>query len=297
MRLLLAGASGFLGTAWRDHLAREGHHVTRLVRGEPMSADESRWDPHAGQVDQDVVEAADVVACLSGASLEHLPWTENYMRTFRASRVNTTRTLAEAIARSEAKPALLAQNGIAGYGDGGGRIVTEDAAFDADTFMGEVSRDWQAAARPAEDAGARVVYLRTGVVLGPGGGAFKPLALLFRTGLGGPIGDGQQYFSTISLHDWIRAATWLATSDDARGAYNVTGPMPLTNAEFTATLGRALKRPARIRVPGFVFRTVAKPVASEVLGSTRAVPHRLEEEGFVFEHRTQEDIITAALGR
>lgn len=297
MKFLLAGASGFLGTAWRDHLAREGHDVTRLVRGEPMSADEVRWDPHSGQVDQAAVEAADVVACLSGASLEHLPWTESYQRTFVASRVNTTRTLAEAIARSERKPALLAQNGIAGYGDSGDRILTEDAPFDAPTFMGETTRAWAQAARPAEDAGARVVYLRTGVVLGKGGGAFKPLSLLFRTGLGGPIADGQQYFSTISVRDWVRAATYLASNEECRGAYNVTGPMPVTNEEFTRTLGRLLRRPTKLRVPGFVFRTAARPVASELLGSERVVPHRLEDEGFVFEHRTQEDILRAALGR
>src|SRR3954453_19554167 len=116
MKLVLAGASGFLGTAWRDHLAREGHEVVRLVRGNALSANESHWDPYAGQVDRAVIEDADVVANLAGAPLAHWPWTASYKRTFTDSRVATTRTLAEAIARSDRKPALLAQSGVAGYG-------------------------------------------------------------------------------------------------------------------------------------------------------------------------------------
>src|SRR3954471_20778431 len=125
MRIVLAGGSGFLGTAWRNHLAREGHEVLRLVRGEALTASESPWDPHAGKVDRAVIEDADVVACLSGAPLAHWPWTERYKRTFVDSRVATTRTLSEAIASSERKPALLAQNGIAGYGDRGDVVLTE----------------------------------------------------------------------------------------------------------------------------------------------------------------------------
>ncbi len=126
MKLVLAGGSGFLGTAWRDHLAQEGHEVVRLVRGEALSAHESHWDPYAGQVDRAVIEDADVVACLSGAPLAHWPWTEAYQRTFTDSRVATTRTLAEAVAASDRKPALLAQSGIAGYGDHGDDVLTEE---------------------------------------------------------------------------------------------------------------------------------------------------------------------------
>jgi uncharacterized protein (TIGR01777 family) len=295
MKLVLAGVSGFLGTAWRDHLAREGHEVVRLVRGEPMSAAESRWDPYAGVVDRAVIESADVVGTLSGAPLEHWPWTASYKRTFTESRVATTRTLAEAVAASDRKPALLAQNGIAGYGDRGEAPLTEDSEFDADTFMGRVTRAWQDATTPAAEAGARVAVMRTGIVLDKRGGALKPLLLVFKSGLGGPVGPGTQYFSTISMPDWVRAATHLATHDESSGAYNVSAPHATTNAEFGKALGRMLHRPAVVPVPARAIRTVAGAVSSELLNSTRVEPARLLAEGFAFEHPTLNERLACAL--
>jgi uncharacterized protein len=295
MRFVLAGASGFLGTAWRDHLAREGHDVVRLVRGGAMSANESAWDPHAGHIDQDVIEAADVVACLSGANLAHVPWTESYKKTFTTSRTATTGTLAAAIAGSDRKPVFLAQNGIAGYGDRGDTVITEHSPTDADTFMGGVTREWQAATEPAAEAGARVVVMRSGVVLDRDGGALKPLVRQFKAGVGGPIGDGTQYFATISAVDWLRAATWLATNDDAHGAYNLTGPNQTTNEEFSRTLARLVHRPAFVRTPAVAIRAALKDVASELLGSERVEPQRLLDEGFTFEHTTLEARLRSAL--
>lgn len=295
MRLVLAGASGFLGTAWRDHLAREGHEVVRLVRGEALSVGESHWDPYAGRVDRSVIEDADVVVNLAGAALAHWPWTSTYKQTFVTSRVETTRTLAQAVATSDRKPAFLAQNGIAGYGDRGDVALVEDSAFDADTFMGRVTRDWQAATRPAVDAGARVVVMRTGVILDRRGGALKPLLLLFKAGLGGPVGGGQQYFSTISMRDWLRAVTHLATHDDSVGVYNVTGPEPTTNAEFGKELARMLHRPAVVPTPAWPIRKVVGDVSSELLNSTRVQPARLLEEGFEFLDPTVTARLAAAL--
>ncbi len=296
MRIVLAGGSGFLGTAWRDHLAREGHQVVRLVRGEALTASESRWDPHAGQVDQAVIEDADVVACLSGAPLAHWPWTDSYKRTFVDSRVATTRTLAEAVASCDRKPALLAQNGIAGYGDRGDIVLTEEAANDADTFVGGVTRKWQAATEAAEGAGARVVVMRSGVVLDRRGGPVKMLRPVFKAGLGGPVGRGDQYFSTISLLDWLRAATYLATSPTSHGVYNVSAPNATTNREFSRRLGELLHRPAVVPVPAFVLDTLAGTVSSELLNSTRVEPARLLDEGFTFDHPNIEDRLSAALG-
>ena len=295
MLIVLAGGSGFLGTAWRDHLAREGHQVVRLVRGEALSANESHWDPYAGQVDRAVIERADVVATLSGAPLAHWPWTEAYQHTFTDSRVATTRTLAEAVASSDRKPALLAQNGISGYGERGDELLTEDASTDADTFMAEVARQWQAAAEPAVAAGARVVVMRTAVVLDRRGGPVKLLLPVFKAGLGGPIGSGDQYLSTISITDWVRAATHLATHEEAKGVYNLSAPNATTNAEFGRRFGRLLHRPARVPVPSFVLDSLAGTVASELLNSTRVEPARLLAEGFVFEHPTLGDRLTAAL--
>lgn len=297
MRFVLAGASGFLGTTWRDHLAREGHEVVRLVRGEAMSANESTWDPYAGTVDASVIESADVVACLSGANLAHFPWTASYKRTFLTSRTATTRTLAAAVAASERKPVFLAQNGIAGYGDRGDAVITEQTPTDADTFMAGVTREWQAATEPAAEAGARVVVMRSGVVLDRSGGALKPMLLQFKAGVGGPIGDGTQYFATISLVDWLRAATWLAGNAEAAGAYNLTAPGQTTNAEFTRTLADLLHRPAVVRAPAFALRAALKDVSSELLGSARVEPRRLLDEGFTFEHPTLEQRLLSALGR
>jgi uncharacterized protein (TIGR01777 family) len=295
MRLVLAGASGFLGTAWRDHLAREGHEVVRLVRGEAMSGSESHWDPYAGQVDRALIESADVVANLAGAPLAHWPWTEAYKRTFLDSRVVTTRTLAEAIAASDRKPAFLAQNGVAGYGDQGDVPLTEESASTADTFMGGVTRAWQDAAGPAADGGARVVVMRTSVILDKRGGALKPLLLAFKAGLGGPIGSGEQYFSTISMPDWVRAATYLATHDAARGVYNLSAPHPSTNGEFARELARMLHRPSALAMPAWPIRKAVGAVSSELLSSTRVEPARLLAEGFEFEHPTLHGRLTAAL--
>ena len=295
MRFVIAGASGFLGTAWRDHLAQQGHEVVRLVRGTPMSGSESPWDPYAGRVDAAVIEDADVVACLSGAPLAHLPWTAAYRRTFEQSRLATTRTLAEAIAASARKPAFLAQNGISGYGDRNDLVVTEESETDAATFMGRLTREWERATHPARDAGARVVVLRSSVVLGRRGGAFKLLLPLFKAGLGGPVGSGQQYFATISVRDWARAATFLATHDDCSGPYNLTGPGPATNAEFTKQLGDLLNRPTLLRAPAFAFRAALGETSSELLGSVRLEPARLLEAGFTFEDPTVRDQLTAAL--
>jgi len=295
MRFVLAGVSGFLGTAWRDHLAREGHEVVRLVRGVALSASESRWDPNAGHVDPELVESADVVGTLSGAPLAHWPWTASYKRTFTESRVATTRTLAEAVAASDRRPAFVAQNGIAGYGDRGDAPLTEESAFDADTFMGRVTRAWQDATTAAVEAGARTVVMRSGVVLDRHGGAMKPLLPLFKAGLGGPVGDGSQYFSTISMRDWVRAATHLAVDDGASGVYNVSAPNPTTNAEFGKELGRMLHRPAVLPAPTWAIRRVVGDVSSELLNSTRVEPARLLEEGFVFEHPTLNERLAAAL--
>ena len=297
MKLVLAGASGFLGKALRDHLARQGHDVVRLVRGEALAASESSWDPYAGRVDRDVVESADVVVCLSGAPLAHWPWTDSYKRSFTASRVRTTRTLAEAIAASDRRPAFLAQNGVAGYGDRGDAPLGEDSEYDADTFMGRVTRAWQDATTPASDAGARVAVMRTSVVLDRRGGALKPQLLQFKAGLGGPVGNGEQYFSTISMPDWVRAATYLAEQPEAAGPYNLSAPNATTNREFARELARMLHRPAVVPAPSWPIRKLVGAVSSELLNSTRVEPARLLAEGFTFEHPTLDDRIAAALNR
>ncbi|HLN78335.1 MAG TPA: TIGR01777 family oxidoreductase [Nocardioidaceae bacterium] len=295
MRIVVAGASGFLGQAWREHLAREGHDVVRLVRGQAQSAGESSWDPHRGVVDQAVIDGADVVANLAGAPIAHWPWTASYKKTLRDSRVTTTRTLAEAIAASPRKPAFLAQNGIAAYGDRGDEVLTEESSTPATTTLGRISMEWQEATQPAIDAGARVCIMRTAVVLHRSGGLIKSLNLLFRSGLGGPLGDGRQYFPTVSLNDWVRAATFLATNDECRGIYILTGPGTTTNAEFTQELGRMLNRPTLLRAPAWPMRKVLGELSNELLGSVRVEPSHLLADGFKFEQATLNERLASAL--
>ena len=295
MEVVVAGASGFLGRAWTQLMAGQGHHVVRLVRREPSGPDESRWDPSAGDLDQEVVDSADVVVNLAGANVGHFPWTESYERQFVASRIDTTRLLAEAVARAEGSPALIAQSGVAGYGDRGSQVVDESTPTDADSFMADVVRQWEAATEPAGKAGRRVVILRTSVVLDQSGGALKSMLLPFRLGLGGVVGSGEQYFATISLHDWLRAVTFLSVDRDLSGTFNVTGPDCSTNAEFTKELGRALHRPTLLKVPAFPLRKFAGPIGGELLASTRVEPHRLLEAGFAFSHNDVADRIRAAL--
>ncbi len=238
-------------------------------------------------LDQQVIENADVVVNLAGASFAKWPLTEAYKQKFIASRVVTTRVLAEAIARTRKKPAFLAQNGTSYYGNRGDEVLTENSPEGNDgTFLNGITKLWQAATEPAAAAGARVCVMRTGAVLHKGGGAFFPLYLIFKAGLGGPAGNGEQYFSTISLTDWVRAVAFLANDEDASGPYNLSGPNPTTNEEFSRELGRMLHRPTVFRVPATPLRKVFPELSPELLSSVRVEPARLLEAGFEFEHPT-----------
>lgn len=290
MRILLAGASGFLGTSLREQFAREGHEVVRLVRGEPLSPDESRWDPRSGYVDPEVIEAVDVVINVAGSSFVRWPFTEKVRQDFLDSRAGTTRVLAEAIARSDRKPAFLSQSGTDFYGDHGDEVVTEDTpGSDDGTFLNSVTKPWEAAALPASEAGARVCLMRTSFVLDRRGGFFRPLLWAFRVGLGGPAGSGKQWAPTISLNDWVRAVAFLAADDSCSGPYNLTGPGATTNEEFMKTIGRLVRRPAVLRLPARPMKLVVPEMAPLLLGSIRAEPERLLAAGFVFEQPTIED--------
>jgi uncharacterized protein len=295
MRFVIAGGTGFLGQAWTGLLESHDHEVVWLVRREPRGPHEVRWDPYAGELDRAVLEEADVVANLAGAPLAHWPWTDSYRRTFRDSRVVTTQVLAEALAASDRKPAFLCQNGVAPYGDRGCEVITEDTPTDADTFIGQVSRDWETATGPAAEAGVRVVVMRTGVVLDRSGGALKLMLPAFKAGVGGRIGTGRQYFAAITLQDWLGAAGHLAYDDKLSGAFNVSGPDPSTNADFTRALGRALHRPTFLPVPGWPLRTLGGVAGGELLASSRVEPHRLLEAGYAFAHDDVETRVHAAL--
>lgn len=295
MRVVIAGASGFLGSNLVDALRGRGHEVTRLVRRRPTDPDESQWDPATDRIDPDLVERADVVVTLNGSSLLGNPHSEAHRRRILDSRVQSTRLLAEAVAASEHPPALVAANGSAWYGDHGAEVVTEESDSRGDAFMTRVAREWQEATTPAVEARARVCLLRTVPVLAEGSMVFRVVVPLFRLWLGGRLGDGSQYFPVVSLRDWVRAVAFAVESPDLSGPLNVCAPVTSTNAEFTEALARRLHRKAVLPVPAPVLRTAAGPMAPELLASYNLRPAALERAGFRFEDRDVEAVLAAGL--
>ena len=296
MRIVIAGASGFLGTHLSDELIRRGHAVTALVRRPTSAPDESTWDPYAGIYDRDVIERADVVVNLAGAPTLGNPHSSRWARELRESRVTTTRLLARAVADAADRPAFLAGNGVAWYGDHGDEVVTEESDSRGQSLLTEVCREWQAAADPAVEAGARVCVLLTAPVMDRRGAPLKQLRLLFKLGLGGRLGDGRQYMPMISLRDWVAGVAHLAEHDTARGPFNLSCPRPPTNAEFTRALAEAVHRPAVAVVPRKVLEVAAGPMAPEVLGSINLRPAALEREGYGFRDRDVRAVLAAGLG-
>jgi len=295
MRFLIAGASGFLGTRLRDSLVLAGHDVTALVRRE-AGPGQARWDPYAGRLDLGLVEQSDVVINLAGAPTLGNPHSKRWATELLESRVTTTRVLAEAIAASGRRPDFLAGNGISYYGDRGEEVLTEAAGSSGDAFLTEVTRQWQAATEAASEAGARVCVLRTAPVLDRRNAPLKQLLLLFKAGLGGKLGSGEQYFPIISTQDWVAAVTFLAEHNEAAGPVNLCCPTTPTNAEFTHELASLVHRPAFFRVPGPVLRQAAGRMAPEVLGSIRAVPQVLLDTGFRFADQDVSDVLRTATG-
>jgi uncharacterized protein len=286
VRVVITGGSGLIGAAVTARLQQDGTEVTRLVRRSPSGPGEVRWDPQAvdGGLDPDALSGADAVINLAGAPIAGGLWTTARRELLRASRINSTRLLAEGIAAAAKPPPLLLSGSAVGwYGETGDQEVDETAPAGRG-FLAGLVRDWEAAAAPALAAGTRVVYLRSGIVLSAQGGMLGPLLPLFRFGLGARLGNGQQYVSWIARTDEVAAIEFLLTADGATGPFNLTAPAPVTNAEFTTALASAVRRPALLRVPGGLLRTGLGEASVELLGSTRVRPARLLEAGFTFRY-------------
>jgi uncharacterized protein (TIGR01777 family) len=295
LRILIAGSSGFLGTHLKDELVDRGHSVVSLVRRPTSAPDESSWDPYAGTYNRATIEDADVVVNLAGTPTAGNPHSEKWARELRESRVTTTRVLADAIASSDRKPAFLAGNGISYYGDHGDAALTEASDSRGHALLTELSREWQAAAEPADEAGARLCLLRTAPVMDRRSAPLKQLRLLFLTGLGARLGSGDQHMAMVSLRDWVGAVAHLAEHESASGPFNICTPQTPTNAEFTKALAEAVHRPSFAFVPSPLLKVGAGRMAPELLGSLNVRPAALEASGYLFRDREVHSVLTSAL--
>ncbi|MEV6971468.1 TIGR01777 family oxidoreductase [Hamadaea sp. NPDC051192] len=289
MRIVVAGASGFLGQPLIAHLRSAGHQVTQLVRREPGRPGQVRWDPTKPVRLPDETGA---VVNLCGAGVGDHRWTTAYKELIYSSRIVPTTTLATAV-REQDVPLLVNASGVAAYGDRGDEVLTDDSATVTGDFLADLSVDWEGAAMTA--APARVAILRTGLPLHRSGGLLKPLLLAFKLGVGGKLGSGRQWLPWISRTDWLRAIGHIIATEELAGPVNLAGPEAATNAEFTTTLGGLLHRPTIMPIPEFGVRLLVGEFANEAFKSTRMVPEALRRTGFDFEHRTIREGLTAAL--
>jgi|SRR5262245_5745514 len=293
MKVAVSGASGLIGSALVPALRDRGHDVVRLVRRAARTPDEVSWDPAQGTIDADLLQGVDAAIHLSGASIGR-PWTASYKRVIWDSRVLSTQTVSEALARLEPTPrVLVCASGVDYYRDSD---EPQDESSAAGTgFLPDLVQAWESAADPARQAGIRVVHCRNGLVVASKGGAFGPLFRIFRLGFGGRLGSGRQYWSFIALEDEVRAVMYLLDDEEISGPVNATTPNPVTNAELTKALAHAVRRPALVTVPAPVLRTGLGGLATPLLSSHRIVPAKLGNAGFEFRDPTIDQALRAAL--
>ncbi len=296
MKIVVTGSSGFIGTALVSYLTRQGHVVLRLVRrGVEPGANEVRWDRMAGEIDEAGLAGVDAAVHLAGESIASGRWTAARKRRIMDSRVEGTKLLSEALARLTPSPRVLVSASAKDYyGDRGADMLRENEPAGSG-FLPEVVRRWEAATGPAAVAGICVVNMRAGLVLGRSGPLAKIL-MPFRVGLGGRLGSGEQYMSWVSIDDYLRAVEHALTADALEGPVNVSAD-PVTNGEFTSTLGRVMARPTLLPVPALVMRTVFGEMADTLLASVRQDSSKLRNSGFEFAHPDLEAALRAILGR
>ena len=296
MRVVVAGSTGFLGRPLVEFLRERNHDVVRLVRRKAAADDESTWDPYAGRLDRGLVGNADAVVNLAASSNKGNPYSRRWADALMESRVTTTRVLAEAVAQAESPPAFVVGVGTSAYGDHGQAVVTEESADrGGDALLARVVRAWEAAARPAFEAGGRVALMRQAPIVHPGNVPTQQLIPLFRLYLGGRVGRGDQYFPILSLDDWKAAATFLVESDVPSGHYNVCCPTTPTHREFVEALAGQLHRPAPFVVPTKLLELAMGSLAPELTNSTKLRPEALLREGFTFQDDDVAKVVASAL--
>jgi len=293
----ITGASGLIGSALVPALEGDGHRVMRVGRGDVSGTDALRWDPAAGAIDAAALEGVGAVVHLAGAGIGDKKWTPQRKQEIRESRTRGTTVLCDALASLSAKPAVLVSaSGVDYYGAHGDEPLTEDSPA-GDGFLAEVCVEWEAATAPAEQAGIRVVRMRTGPVLSADGGVLKRMLFPFKVGLGGRIGTGKQWMSWISIVDHVGAIRHVLEREEVSGPVNSTAPTPVTNAEYTKTLGSVVRRPTAIPTPITPLKVLygMELVHSLLLTGQRVLPQRLLDTGYRFEHPELEPALRALL--
>jgi uncharacterized protein (TIGR01777 family) len=289
-RIAITGASGLIGTALVGHLKSEGHTVQRFVRRPVVAPDEIQWDPKTGYVDIEALRGVDAIIHLAGVGVGDKRWSKKYKSEILNSRLLGTTAIAHAV--NEVKPQVfISASAIGWYGESGNRSVIESDRV-GDDFLAAVCREWEGAADLVTDV--RTVKIRTGLVLDPTGGALGKMLPLFRLGLGGKLGNGKQWWSWITLHDVIRAITFLLEKN-VSGSVNLTSPNPVTNQEFTSALARAMHRPALFPAPAIALKIALGGFSSEILGSKKVVPQALTDAGFTWDYPHITNALTALI--
>jgi len=298
MKILITGASGLIGKALQSSFKEKGYEMLLGSRSEPKDERHIKWDPDTGFSAEDLprLEGLDAVIHLAGENISGLRWTEEKKKAIRDSRVFGTRSMVETFDKLKQKPKVFISGSAIGfYGDRGSDEMTESSSA-GKTFLSEISKEWEAESRRAEDMGIRTVLLRTGIVLSKDGGALATMMTPFKLGVGGVIGSGEQWMSWVSLDDVVRIINFVLENEDFRGAINVTAPNPVTNEEFTKTLGSVLYRPTFLPLPEFAVHMVFGEMGDALLlDSTRVVPKRLLDAGFEFKYPKLKDALEHAV--
>jgi uncharacterized protein len=292
----IAGSSGLIGSALVTALRTADYRVVRIVRRAPANANELHWDPDSGEFDVGALSGVDAVVNLCGINVGQRRWSGAFKQNLRDSRITPTEVLSAAVADAGVG-VLVNASAVGYYGDTKDRAVDESGSAGTG-FLAQLCQDWEAATAPARHSGTRVVVARTGLVLASSGGALRRLRPLFSVGLGARMGNGRQYVSWISLEDEVRALQFAISASRLSGPVNLTGPAPVTNAEFTAALGRAVHRRTPLMMPGFAVRAALGEFADEgLLSGQRVIPAALERAGFEFHHNTVGEALRYATAR
>lgn len=299
MKILITGGTGFIGSALAKQLAAAKEDVTVLSRSPENVTAICGAEVKAltGLKNLKAEDSFDVIVNLAGAGIFDARWSEARKQLIRASRIDLTKQLLQAIEKMTVKPKLLISGSAIGYYGNQGDTPLDEQAAPVPDFSQQLCADWENEAMQAEQLGVRVCLIRTGLVLANGGGLLKRMVLPFQLGLGGRLGDGSQWMSWIHREDWIRVAERMMTDDSMRGAYNATAPNPVTNAEFTQVLARCLKRPAFLPVPAWLLKMLLGEMSELVLGSQRVLPQRLLAQGFEFQYSELESALRQAAAK